>query len=130
MKRLLLLFAAMPALMTMAQVQVQNLTTENLVNPIGLDITQPRFSWQLLSTKRNVMQTAYELKVATNPAIKGKDTWTTGKINSDLSVLIPYAGAPFNPAHVITGRYAYGITRAMPLPGVPRLVANSPAPSF
>ncbi len=94
MKRLLLLFAAMPTLMAMAQVQVQNLTTENLINPIGLDITQPRFSWQLVSTKRNVMQTAYELKVATNPAIKGKDTWTTGKINSDQSVLIPYAGTP------------------------------------
>jgi len=94
MKRLLLLLAAMPALMAMAQVQVQNLTTENLINPIGLDITQPRFSWQLVSTKRNVMQTAYELKVGSNPAIKGKDTWTTGKINSDQSLLVPYNGSP------------------------------------
>ena len=46
-----------------AQVQVSNLLCENLSNPIGLDVAQPRFSWQLVSDKRNVMQIAYEIKV-------------------------------------------------------------------
>jgi len=40
-----------------------NLLVENLENPVGLDIRQPRFSWQLLSDKRNVQQKAYEIKV-------------------------------------------------------------------
>ena len=46
-----------------AQVQVSNLLCENLSNPIGLDVAQPRLSWQLVSDRRNVVQTAYEIKV-------------------------------------------------------------------
>ena len=46
-----------------AQVKLQNLLTENLSNPIGLDISTPRFSWQLVSDQRNVSQTAYQIKV-------------------------------------------------------------------
>jgi alpha-L-rhamnosidase len=96
MKKLLSLLAAILLLNTMAtaQVQVQNLTTENLVNPIGLDIPQPHFSWQLLAARRNVLQTAYELKVSTEANFKGKSSWTTGKVNSDQSLLIPYNGIP------------------------------------
>ncbi|MDF2190352.1 alpha-L-rhamnosidase [Paraflavitalea sp. CAU 1676] len=95
MKRLLLLSAAMEISMSMAvaQVQVQQLTTENLTNPIGLDNTQPRFSWQLQSNKRNVLQTAYEIKVGTDAKIKGNGIWTSGKVSSDQSLLIPYNGS-------------------------------------
>ena len=41
---------------SMAQIKVSNLRTENQVNPVGLDMTAPRFSWTLLSAKRNVKQ--------------------------------------------------------------------------
>jgi alpha-L-rhamnosidase len=68
---------------------VSNLLCENLNNPIGLDIRQPRFSWALVSAQRNVMQTAYEIKV-----MKDKTTvWTTGKVSADQSVLVDYKGA-------------------------------------
>src|SRR5688572_3839266 len=71
-----------------AQVKLQNLLTENLSNPIGLDISTPRFSWQLISDQRNVSQTAYEIKV-----VNGKTTvWNSGKVSSDQSVHVPYAG--------------------------------------
>jgi len=71
-----------------AQVKIQNLLTENLTDPIGLDIKQPRFSWQLASDKRNVSQTAYEIKV-----FEGKSAvWSPGKVNSSESVHIPYNG--------------------------------------
>src|SRR5690348_13748289 len=73
-----------------AQVKVQNLLTENLSNPIGLNVQQPRFSWQLSSEKRNVMQTAYELKVSTTSG--GSDVWNSGKVTSDQSVYVPYSG--------------------------------------
>ncbi len=74
-----------------AQSAVQNLLVENSHNPIGLDITMPRFSWQLVSDKRNVAQTAYEIQVFTDQ--KGKaPVWRSGKIMSAQSVFVPYAG--------------------------------------
>src|ERR1043166_4261081 len=72
-----------------AQLKLQNLLTENLANPIVLDITQPRFSWQLVSDRRNTMQTAYEIKVTLNNTI----VWSSGKVNSDSSVHVSYKGA-------------------------------------
>ena len=71
-----------------AQVKIQYLLTENRANPIGLDATLPRFSWQLLSDKRGVAQTAYEILV-----LEGKNAvWKTGKITSNQSVQVVYAG--------------------------------------
>lgn len=85
---LLLVLFSFSIISCIAQVKVQNLLTENRINPIGLDITQPRFTWQLVSDKRNTMQTAYEIKVSAN----NKDVWSTGKVNSDESVQVPYGG--------------------------------------
>ena len=71
-----------------AQVKLQNLLTENLTNPIGIDVQQPRFSWQLVSDQRNVSQTGYEIIVS---GTKGS-IWKSGKVMSDRSVHVPYAG--------------------------------------
>ncbi|HLG40524.1 MAG TPA: alpha-L-rhamnosidase N-terminal domain-containing protein, partial [Chitinophagaceae bacterium] len=71
-----------------AQVAVKNLLCENLSNPIGLDIKQPRFSWQLVSDKRNVMQSAYEIKVSSGNTL----VWNSGRVISDQSVQVLYAG--------------------------------------
>ena len=73
---------------SIAQVKIEHLLTENLTNPIGLDVLQPRFSWQLISDKKNVAQTAYEITVS-----EGKTSvWKSGKVNSDQSVQVSYAG--------------------------------------
>lgn len=79
-----------------AQVNVEQLRIENLRNPLGIDIPQPYFSWKLVAGQRNVSQAAYELRVATDAAglVKGKTSWTTGKVNSDQSVLVTYKGGP------------------------------------
>lgn len=89
MKRLSLLFALqLVTIFVFAQATVKNLLCENLVNPIGIDAAQPRFSWQLSGTQRNIHQTAYELKVS-----NGNDVlWSSGKVVSDQSVMIEYAG--------------------------------------
>jgi hypothetical protein len=64
-KKLFLLFVSLAsATFSFAQLSIQSLLVENKVNPIGLDVLNPRFSWQLASDKRNVMQTAYEIRVA------------------------------------------------------------------
>src|SRR3989337_4200298 len=73
-----------------AQLKVQNLLTENLSNPIGIDVRQPRFSWQLSSDQRNVLQTAYEIKVSSGK----KNAWRSNKISSDQSVQVAYKGNP------------------------------------
>ena len=75
-------------LINFAQVKIQHLLTENLTNPIGLDVQQPRFSWQLVSDKRNTAQTAYEIIVS---ADKGP-LWKSGKVASIQSVQVSYAG--------------------------------------
>ncbi|MBL7856745.1 MAG: glycoside hydrolase family 78 protein [Cyclobacteriaceae bacterium] len=78
-----------------AQVKVQNLVTESQTNPIGLDNTTPRFSWKLHATKRNVMQTAYEIRAGKDAVklVKGLDVlWQTGSVKSDQSVDVPYLG--------------------------------------
>jgi alpha-L-rhamnosidase len=78
------------SIFSIAQLSISNLRTENQVNPVGLDITSPRFSWVLLSDKRNVKQTAYEIVVKQN-----KNTvWSSGKILSDASIHISYEGKP------------------------------------
>ncbi|MFM6976820.1 MAG: family 78 glycoside hydrolase catalytic domain, partial [Sphingobacteriaceae bacterium] len=78
-----------------AQVTVSNLRCEMLQNPQGIDVKQPRLSWQLQSNLRNVQQSAYQILMASSAeqlnANKG-DVWDSGKINSGQSVLINYAG--------------------------------------
>ena len=81
-----------------AQVKLQNLLTENLRNPVGIDVQQPRFSWQLVSDQRNVSQTAYEIIVSGE---KGA-AWKSGKIQSDRSVHVPYAGTALLPGKKYT----------------------------
>lgn len=71
-----------------AQVKLQHLVTENLTNPTGLGVQQPRFSWQLVSDKRNVTQSAYELTVSAGKTA----VWKSGKVTGDQNVLVFYAG--------------------------------------
>ncbi len=95
MKNTVLLSLLLSCLSVTAQVSVQNLRLENLVNPIGLDVLQPRFGWQLAAERRNVLQTAYEIRVASNSndLVSGKKLlWTSGKTQSDASVWVPYNG--------------------------------------
>jgi len=73
-----------------AQVVITGLLTENMTDPIGMEAAHPRFSWQLVTDKRNVTQTAYELRVSAGT----KAVWNTGKVNSDQSVHVAYAGEP------------------------------------
>ena len=80
-----------------AQLNVSHLQVENQVNPMGVDIPHPRFSWQLNSPKRNIMQVAYEIKVS---AADGKgSSWNSGKVASGQSVHVEYAGPQLKEAN-------------------------------
>ena len=72
-----------------------NLRCEHLLNPLGIDILQPRLSWMLNSPARGERQTAYQILVASSPTILSGDTgdlWNSGIIVSDQSVLVSYGG--------------------------------------
>jgi len=98
---LLVLAIQLIGLMVFSQVQVTNLLVENRIAPTGIDKTAPRLSWQLLSSERNVMQAAYEIRVATDlkSLEKGNNlSWNSGKISAEQSVYVPYVGEELMPA--------------------------------
>ena len=74
---------------------VEKLRCEYLADPLGLDVTSPRLSWAISSDKRGEKQTAYQVLVASSEkqlaADKG-DLWDSGKVSSDESSQIVYAG--------------------------------------
>jgi alpha-L-rhamnosidase len=71
-----------------------DLTCNHKINPIGIAPDVARLSWKLRSDQRNVMQSAYSLRVATSDKFGARDlVWESGKVNSDESVLVPYKGA-------------------------------------
>jgi alpha-L-rhamnosidase len=87
--------------------RVTDLLCEYRVNPIGIDEIAPRLSWKLETTKRNTAQTAYEIRVGTNASVtEGRNIlWSTGKVISDQSVHVTYAG----PALISRQRYVWQV---------------------
>lgn len=72
---------------------VSDLSCEHKINPMGIDLAQPRLSWKINGTGRNIMQTSYSIRVATNKNFAAKTiVWQSEKINSAESVLQSYAG--------------------------------------
>jgi alpha-L-rhamnosidase len=76
------------------------LRCEYLKNPLSIDRTHPRLSWELQaapSAGRSLNQAAFQIHVAaTGHALaSGKaDLWDSGKVDSDLSHLVTYTGKP------------------------------------
>lgn len=70
-------------------------TTDNAL--LGLESHAPRLSWQTTSSLKNVVQTGYQILVASSPekldADEG-DLWNTGKVDSKAQLWIPYQGRP------------------------------------
>ncbi|HTI97505.1 MAG TPA: family 78 glycoside hydrolase catalytic domain [Dongiaceae bacterium] len=80
---------------TNSAMTVGNLRCEHLTDPLGLDVRQPRLSWQLQATHRGVRQIAYQILVASSSdklALEQGDLWDSGTIVSDDSVLVSYRG--------------------------------------
>ena len=57
--------------------------------PLGLDAPRPRLSWWLDDDARGARQSAYHVRVS-DPA--GGVVWDTGRVASDRSTQVPYAG--------------------------------------
>lgn len=76
---------------------VQNLMTENVSDPLGVQRPDVRLSWQLRAQARGTRQTAYAVQVSSTLAKlqAGEfDLWDSGRINSDQSFNVRYNGKP------------------------------------
>jgi alpha-L-rhamnosidase len=73
------------------------LQCEYQTEPLGIDVSEPRFGWQLHEPGqvRGQRQTAYHMLVASNLeklTETGADVWNSGKVSSPQSVLVPFEG--------------------------------------
>ena len=82
-------------------VALVNPRCEYRVNPQGIDGVRPRLSWVIGDPKseipRGQRQTAYQVLVAATPELLAKDQadlWDSGKVASDQSIQVEYAGIP------------------------------------
>src|SRR5262249_24088172 len=73
------------------------LRCEYRTDPLGVDVTSPRLSWIVESTGRGQRQTAYQVLVAGDADTLGRDQgdlWDSGRVDSDETTAIAYAGQP------------------------------------
>lgn len=78
-------------------IRLKNLRAEMLENPEGIDVRNPRLSWEISGTERGIEQTAFQVLVASSPEKLNDnegDLWDSGKTPSDQSVHVKYNGKP------------------------------------
>ena len=76
---------------------VGNLRVQTFRNPSGIDVAEPRFTWELQSEERGVMQTSYHLVVTTD--VEGSGViYDSGVVTSDQSVNVAAKGISLQPA--------------------------------
>lgn len=79
----------------MSLLSIHSLRCEYQIKPLGLDVAQPRFSWQLHADRRGVLQQSYQIQVG---YVGATDTlWDTGDVDCEQSQLVEYAGPPLLP---------------------------------
>jgi len=92
-----LLSSGKPPLPADTTVTIIVLRTEYAENPIGIDVREPRLSWQIRAGGRGVTQSAYQVQVAPGDralrSAKGL-TWDSGAVKTGESVNQAYAGPP------------------------------------
>jgi len=81
--------------------KITNLRCEYISNPVGIDILQPRLSWELVSSERGTLQTAYQIHLAASEEnlAKNKLLWDSGKQASDASIHVVYQGPALETGH-------------------------------
>ncbi|WP_310559348.1 family 78 glycoside hydrolase catalytic domain [Flavobacterium sp.] len=78
-------------------ISIDETLLNNEINPIGIDDVQPNFSWKLKSAARKKYQKAYQIVVWVENTT---DTcWNSGKVRSDNTIQIKYAGKPLKTVH-------------------------------
>ena len=90
------------------KVKVVDLTSEYLENPLGIDKISPRLSWKIQTDEYNFRQNAYQILAASslrNLENNIGDIWDSGKVVSNESTQVKYAGGEFKitPKSILEG---------------------------
>lgn len=73
--------------------ELKNVKVEHQSAPLGLDVTNPRFGWELVSDEQNVIQTAYLIRISDENAVIAD----TGRIESQSSIENTVCGLCLSP---------------------------------
>ena len=89
---------------TVESFRLDGLQVEYMETPLGIDVAEPRFSWQMSSEQYDQRQTAFRIEV--KEAAKGRTVWTSDVRKSNVSVGVVYGGEALKPAT----RYDWTVT--------------------
>lgn len=81
---------------------VDSLTCNFRETPMGIESSAPVLGWQIKSSGRNIMQSAYRIIVSEDPDAVKEDNgtaWDSGKIDSGQSINVSYRGSKLIPGH-------------------------------
>ncbi|GIE80754.1 hypothetical protein Aph02nite_67040 [Actinoplanes philippinensis] len=87
---------------------VTGLTVEGVPGALGIDTAAPRLGWLISSAQRGVLQSAYQIRVASTTArlAAGRaDVWDSGRTAGDNSTQVAYGG----PALTSATRYHWQV---------------------
>ena len=103
-----IVIAALALLCSGAQAEaavIRNLQVEYQSTPLGIDVRQPRFGWQMEASagERGLAQSAYRIEVR-DP--KGAVVWDSDRTDGSESLAIKYAGSALRAAT----RYSWTVT--------------------
>ncbi|MFA5057048.1 MAG: glycoside hydrolase family 78 protein [Opitutaceae bacterium] len=100
----MLVLALVANAQTTSSLALANLRCEYQADPVGIDVAQPRLSWELVSAERGTVQAAYQVRVARSEAglEKSELMWDSGRQATAASIQIAYQGPPLE-----TGRRYY-----------------------
>jgi alpha-L-rhamnosidase len=85
----------------------RRLRCEYAVNPLAVDVTAPRLSWEVTDSRRGAIQLAYEVQAAPGEEDLRSEAnllWRTGKVDSPQSIHVPYAGTEPGPGQRVYWR--------------------------
>lgn len=99
LRKLFLAITAFLTLLPAGAQEITRLTTEYMDRPMGIDVKQPVFGWQMQSDRYGAAQTAYRIVTATSEENleNGTYTYDSGTVNSPASVCIKYNGPELAP---------------------------------
>ena len=95
--RLLLVTLTLMSAAQAADYRVADLKTEYSVDPLGIDVAQPRLSWRVESDERGQRQTAYQVLVASSAEALAQDRgdlWDSGRVESSVTTFMLIAWPP------------------------------------
>ncbi len=95
-KNILFLLCLLATFTSNGQITAEHLRCEMVENTLAVSQSQPRLSWQLVSTASNVSQSAYQILVSSSEKKlqnNEADVWDSGKVISNKNLQIPYNGA-------------------------------------